>query len=99
MSIMFTIVSIFVFIGVLIPYIQADIGVSQTSSSADDLVDTIGQESSISSINAFDIIGSVFKMFFWTFGDLPFYIDLIFVPLRIILALVIARNIWVGGGA
>jgi len=46
------------------------------------------------------VIWSVVKMFFWTFGSIPTWLDLIvFLPLRIILALIIARNIWIGGGS
>ena len=50
-------------------------------------------------VTIFDIAGSVFLMFFWTFGALPLWLDLIFVILRIILVLTIARNIWIGGGS
>lgn len=49
-------------------------------------------------ISFFDVFFSVVGMFFWTFGALPFWIDIFFVFIRIILALIIARNVWIGGG-
>lgn len=41
---------------------------------------------------------SVVSMFFWTFGALPFWLDGIFLILRLMLVMIIARNIWIGGG-
>ena len=45
-----------------------------------------------------DVLFSVLLMFFWTFGALPFWLDIIFLILRLILVLIIARNVWIGGG-
>jgi len=50
-------------------------------------------------ITGWDIIASVGKMFFWTFGQIPFFIDLIiFVPLRIVLGFLFYMAIRSGGG-
>lgn len=51
------------------------------------------------SVNAFDVLISIGKMFFWTFGDLPVFIDLlIYLPLRIILLFLGYRAIRGGSG-
>lgn len=53
----------------------------------------------VGSLNALSVLASILKMFFWTFGDLPFWIDIVlFIPLRLIFVAIIARNIWIGGG-
>ncbi len=57
---------------------------------------------SATTISAFTILVTFFKLAFFDFGDslgLPFWFDAIFTVLSLILILVIARNIWVGGGA
>ena len=47
----------------------------------------------------FRIIFTFMNITFWGFGSVPFWLNmLLFWPLRLILILVIARNIWVGGG-
>jgi len=51
------------------------------------------------SLNALTVLTSILSMFFWTFGAIPFWLDLvIFLPLRLIFVSIIARNIWIGGG-
>jgi hypothetical protein len=46
------------------------------------------------------VLFSIVSMFFWTFGNIPFWIDMIvFMPMRIMLLFIIIRNIWPGGGA
>jgi hypothetical protein len=96
----------FICMGGLLPYIKSELGAEFETPeySTDGTISEI--ESADESTNAitgspnvWDILLSVFKMFFWTFGDIHWIIDLlVFTPLRIILALTIARNIWIGGG-
>ena len=50
------------------------------------------------SFSIFDVVASIIKMFFWTCGALPTWLDLVFLIFRITLILTIARNLWVGGG-
>jgi hypothetical protein len=95
MVIIATITAIFIAIGVALPFVQQDFDVPVTNNDPDTI---IAPGDSTTSVGAFQVIGSVFKMFFWTFGALPVWLDSIFVGLRIILALTIARNLWVGGG-
>lgn len=45
------------------------------------------------------ILVSVLSMFFWSITNIPVWLEIgLFIPLRILLSIAIARNIWVGGG-
>lgn len=53
-------------------------------------------------ISAFTILITFFKLAFFDVGNslgLPFWLDAIYTVIGLVLILVIARNIWVGGGA
>jgi hypothetical protein len=50
-------------------------------------------------VTIWQVFISIGKMFFWTFGTLPLWLDSVFLMVRIILIVTIARNIWIGGGA
>lgn len=50
------------------------------------------------SLTIFDVMFSIIKMFFWTCGALPVWLDIVFLIVRIALIIIIARNIWIGGG-
>ena len=53
----------------------------------------------ITTSSIWTIIGSMFGMMFWSFGGIPVWLDItLFMALRITFFLLIARNIWVGGG-
>lgn len=96
------IVVFFLIVGLILPFVNAEwaSGSQSTNSSVSTLSgDVSNSVKDANSVSAFKVILSVLSMFFWTFGSLPLYLDLlVFLPLRIILALVIARNIWIGGG-
>ena len=101
MTIIGGIIIFFILLGGFLPYVNEGLNARAVSFNTDDIENTISADiQSTTSINAFNIILSIFSMFFWTFGSLPFWLDLlIFTPLRIILIVTLARNIWVGGGA
>jgi hypothetical protein len=92
--------------GVILPFVKSEMGAEYETNaySTENITDSIGNAGKSTnaitgSPNFWDILVSVFKMFFWTFGDIHWIIDaIIFIPLRIILALTVARNIWIGGG-
>lgn len=92
-----SIVTIFVFTGILLPIIEADFGTDVTTVDVDGVTEGI-DEGDLTSLSAWKVIFSIFKMFFWYGGVFPLFLDLIFLVLRIILVLTIARNIWIGGG-
>ncbi len=82
------IITVFIFIGVTLPFIQRDFDQS-VSTQADVLEsDITGSATTLNSVSAFQIVTSVAKMFFWTFGDLPFWLDMIFLVFRIGLILI-----------
>lgn len=100
MHLMFSIMGLFILVGFFLPYVDDAFSTNQVNSNnVGGLQSNVGQDQTITSINSITIIGSIFKMFFWTFGSLPFWLDIFFVPLRIIFAVTLARNIWIGGGA
>lgn len=93
-----TIVSVFVLIGIILPFVNGAFEqTDQGSYDVDGLQRDAGQ-TSFGITGLLQILGSVFSMFFWTFGQLPVFIDVIFVLFRIELAILILRNVWVGGG-
>ena len=50
-------------------------------------------------ISAWDITKSIAKMFTWSFGTIPLFLDLlIFLPMRILLMFLVYRSIRSGGG-
>ena len=49
-------------------------------------------------LDAVSVIAGIFNVVFWGFGILPFWLNMIFMVLRITLVITIARNIWIGGG-
>jgi len=104
-TIIMTIVTIFVLVGTILPFVNSDF--SQTSTGTydvDGFERDIGQEldsegiEDVDDVSPVKVILSVLSMFFWTFGALPFWLDLIFLIMRIELIITIARNVWIGGG-
>ena len=90
------IILVFVLIGVTTPLINDEFGSSNPEHNVDGLIED-GVEPTV--LNASTFVGSVFGMFFWTFGALPFWLDGILVCIRLVFWFIVARNIWVGGGA
>lgn len=81
-----TIAAIFIFVGVLLPYVRSDMGLSASDMSTgnieQDMRDNMGSEAAIS---IWTVIGSVLSMFLWTFGALPFWLEMIFTIMRVTL--------------
>ncbi len=98
------IVSVFIFTGVAVPFLNAEFGVPTSIPSVDTLEGEVSgavgatEVSGVLDIGIFDVLLSVMSMFFWSFGALPFFLEAIFLVFRIVLVLTIARNIWIGGG-
>ena len=100
MFIAFGIIAFFIAFGTVLPYIQQDFGQDTTDNNVAPFVNELtGKVDDTTTVNAFQIFLSVIKMFFWTFGGLPALVDaIIFMPLRIIMFMIIGRNVWIGGG-
>ena len=94
------ILSFFIALGVIIPYVQAAF---ETSIDNNDIAgfNADVQESyqdNANSVTIWKVLLSILAMltFNWT---VPLFIELlIFLPMRIAAAMIIARNIWIGGG-
>ncbi len=90
------IIILFIFIGtaVILPFINFEFDITSPDYNIDKVEsDFIAEDlTDVSDVSAGDILASVGKIFFWTFGDLPFWLDLIFVILRIILIFILIKT-------
>jgi len=91
--ILYTIATIFIILGVFLPYAQSSVGVD---SEQNDLT-TINDASKTQTVNPVTIGGiifSVMKMTVFTFGDLPVWLDLTsFMAMRLVFWLIIIEKI------
>lgn len=86
------IMSVFLIIGTMLPFIQADFGDDIIVNQGQNLEDEVGQKSGqLTSVSALDIVVSIIKMFTWTFGDLPFWLDIVFVIFRLALVAILIQ--------
>ena len=91
--VLFAIMSIFVIIGAILPFIQAEIESGSSIYSTDDINEDINKASA-SAVSVWNVLFSVAKMFLWTFGDLPVVIDtIIFLPMRITVYIILLEKI------
>lgn len=97
-GIIFGISIVFVLIGFVTPLLATEFGETATGPNVNSLTDGVTESDAVSSVNAFKIIGSIVTMFFWNFFGFPVWLNIIFIPVRIALAFIVARNIWIGGG-
>jgi hypothetical protein len=98
MTILGGFVVFFLIVGLALPFLNAEFNQSDSEVNPSYVSDNQNPDD-LSSISAWSVIKSVFLMFFWTFGSLPLTIELlIFEPIRIIGYVIVARNIWIGGG-
>ncbi len=101
-----SIIAIFTFIffatALIIPFINSEFGTSSSNLDTDSITGEIKEGAgSVTAISAFGILTTVLKLAFFDFGNtlgLPFWLDAIYTVIAILFILVIARNIWVGGG-
>jgi len=87
------IISVFIVLGIFLPFIGTAFNDDSLVSNPDglNLGDDIPEEGLGESLSMGTILFSVLKMFFWTFGNLPVWLDSIFLIPRIILAVLIVR--------
>ena len=101
-SIIAVIFFIFFLTAIIIPFINAEFGTTSSTVDTDNLAENVQSgASSISALSAFGVLKTVLLLAFFDFGNslgLPFWLDAIYTVLAIIFILVIARNIWIGGG-
>lgn len=93
------IVIFFVTLGVLLPFIHEAFDETISNVNTEGVEFASGQGLSTDNVGLLDIAVSIFTMFFWTFGSIPIVIDLIlFVPIRIIFAILLFKLIRGVGG-
>lgn len=96
-----TIVIFFVVLGAIVPFIHAAFDEQQVNVNVDSIELRSGQGLLFSEeeVTVLGIVTSIFTMFFWTFGTIPAIIDFIlFVPLRILFAVLLFKMIRGVGG-
>jgi len=84
-------------VALIIPQIQAEFFLTQTTLGTDIIEDNINPELSnefgVSNVKQLSIVGSVATMFFWTYTFLPVSVQMFFLVIRIVLILVLAKYI------
>ncbi|NIV12566.1 MAG: hypothetical protein GWN62_15185 [Aliifodinibius sp.] len=81
---MTTILFVFVLLGVTLPFINQEFGENPNNINTEGIDEIIADDG----VNALDVVLSVFTIFFWTFGALPFWLDGILLVPRIMLAVI-----------
>jgi hypothetical protein len=100
MTIIFGYLAFFILVGASMPFINAEFGTNVTEHDLDTLESNVGADiDSVTTVRAIDLIISVIKMFFWTFGDLWWWVDAFLLLIRVHFGVILARNVWIGGGA
>lgn len=95
LSIITGIITVFLLLGVCLPYINASFGVSASDIDIDEFESGASEDvpETIDPLTFFDVIISIGKMFTWTWGALPWWLDIIFLSMRLTLLIFIARMI------
>ncbi len=102
-SIIAIILSIFLVTSIMITFVNAEFGTGADTFDNDAFESNVKNDAdSVNAISAFTVLVTALKLAVFDFGNtlgLPFWLDIMYVILSIIFVLVIARNIWIGGGA
>lgn len=89
-AILITILLVFLIVGYITPYAHTAFSEDSTSVDINSLEDSVGQETiAYNPVTMFDVFKSMFSMFFWTFGALPVWLDMVFILFRIIFYVII----------
>lgn len=107
-SIITIIIFIFFTTAIIIPFVNAEFDANFSTLNTDTVSSNVQAdakktvvETSPFDTSAFDVIKNILNLAFFDTGEslgLPFWLDLVYTVLAIILILTIARNIWIGGG-
>lgn len=93
-SIFMGITCIFFVIGALMPFVDQLGAEAQIHYDTEGLPTDISEEELVDStdVTIGNIIGSVTKMFVWSWGDFPFWLEIPFIVMRIVLLFILVRN-------
>lgn len=100
-TIMWFIIVFLLGLGFVLPFIQQAFSTSSTSYSTTDIRNTgLDDETDYTSISSVNVLSSIGKMFSWNFNTIiPTWLEVcFFLPLRLVLALLLYRQIRSGGG-
>lgn len=86
--------SVFMLLALIMPFVNSAFGSSTAELQSEGLESGAGQ----SDVSAIDVFASIFKMFFWSFGTFPFWLEGILSIFRITLAWLVVRVIRGVGG-
>jgi len=89
---MVTLICIFMTVGFIVPFVYEATDTPSTNTQLDQFGNEIGQLDQ-NDVSFLTIAGSIFSMFFWTFGALPVWLDTFFLILRVVFALTIYNAI------
>lgn len=102
-SIIAVILSIFLFTSIMITFVNAEFGTTVDTFDNDQFTSNVKNDAdSVSAVSGFTVLITALKLAIFDWGNtlgLPFWLDIFYVILSIVFVLVIARNIWIGGGA
>ena len=88
---------------IIIPFVNSSLGTDSDTFDTGNFEGNVRDDAeSVSAISAFTVLVTVLKLGLFDVGNslgLPFWLDAIYTVIGIILIIVIARNIWIGGGA
>lgn len=83
-GVILVITTVFILLGSLLPFIRADMGLAPATpdlvSFMGGLSENLGDEAVV---KGWDIAVSIISMFFWSFGALPFWVELLFTIMRV----------------
>lgn len=100
MTILGGIIFFFFAVSLLATFINASFGSSLPENNIEAIKDNVETSARSDQLSIWTVIFDIIKMFFWTFGNIPAWLDLtLFVPIRIIFFFTLVRNAWIGGGS
>ena len=93
---------IFFLTAIIIPFANEATGGTADTFNTENLEGNVKVDAeNVNVLNAFDVLLTMLKLALFDFSNtlgLPFWLDALYTMLAIIFIIVIARNIWVGGG-
>jgi len=94
-GILIGIIALFIGLGFVTPFINAEFETSYESYDGNTLI----SDDTAHAVSPTEILWSILSMFFWSFSGIPLFLNLFLLVPRIALILILARNIWIGGGS
>ncbi len=102
-SIIAIILSIFFITAIAIPFVNAEFDTGFSSLNETVIAQQAKNDAeSVTALSAFTVLKNIIKLSLFDVGNelgLPFWLDALYTILAVVFILVVARNIWVGGGA